>query len=227
MIYRLLVAGLLLSGAVRAQVNPTVPGPTRSWVLKVAPLSLLDLSSTIQAAVEGVVAPNQSVQLELGYGWQAMNPWLAPNQERYSRYKVWRGRAEWRYYWRRGQALFGTYTAIEGLYKRENALEKAVTAVYGEPGLVQYYRQSSLPISKDVYGINVKVGRQFPLLPNGRLVFDIYTGLGLRARTILRTDLPNGYQLTRQPIVDIGPFTTYGGASLFSLSAGFKIGYAL
>ncbi len=227
MIYRLLVAGLLLSGAVRAQVNPTVPGPTWSWVLKVAPLSLLDLSSTIQAAVEGVVAPNQSVQLELGYGWQAMNPWLAPNQERYSRYEVWRGRAEWRYYWRGGQAPFGTYTAIEGLYKRENALEKAVTAVYGEPGLVQYYRQSSLPISKDVYGINVKIGRQFPLLPNRRLVFDIYTGLGLRARTILRTNLPNGYQLTRQPIVDIGPFTTYGGASLFSLSAGFKIGYAL
>ncbi|PRY44320.1 hypothetical protein CLV58_103290 [Spirosoma oryzae] len=227
MIHRILVAGLLLSGAVRAQVNPTVPGPTRSWVLKVAPLSLLDLSSTIQAAVEGVVAPNQSVQLELGYGWQAMNPWLAPNQERYSRYEVWRGRAEWRYYWRGGQAPFGTYTAIEGLYKRENALEKAVTAVYDEPGPVQYYRQSSLPISKDVFGINVKIGRQFPLLPNGRLVFDIYTGLGLRARTILRTDLPNGYQLTRQPIVDIGPFTTYGGASLFSLSAGFKIGYAL
>lgn len=227
MIYRLLVASLLLSGAVRAQVNPTVPGPIRSWVLKVAPLSLLDFSSTIQGAVEGVVAPNQSVQLELGYGWQAMNPWLAPNQERYSRYEVWRGRAEWRYYWRGGQAPFGVYTAIEGLYKRENALEKAVMAIYGEPGPVQYYRQSSLPISKNVFSISVKVGRQFPLLPNGRLVFDIYTGLGLRARSIQRTDLPMGYQLTRQPIVDIGPFTTYGGASLFSLSAGFKIGYAL
>jgi len=84
-----------------------------------------------------------------------------------------------------------------------------------------------LPISKDVFGINVKIGRQFLLLPNGRLVFDIYSGLGLRARSIRRTDLPNGYRLTRQPIIDIGPFTTYGGASLFSLSGGFKIGYTL
>ncbi len=227
MICRLFVAGLLLSGITRAQVNPVPPGPIRPWVLKVAPLSLLDFSSTVQVAVEGVITANQSLQLELGYGWQAMNPWLAPNRERYSQYEVWRGRAEWRYYWRGGQAPFGVYTAIEGLYKRENALEKATMAIYGEPGQVQYYRLTTLPISKDVFGINVKIGRQFPLLPNGRLVFDAYGGLGLRARSIQRTDLPDGYQLTRQPIIDIGPFTTYGGASLFSLSGGLKIGYTL
>jgi len=222
----LLFAGLL-SVIARAQGTPTPPGPARQWVIKFAPLSLVDLSSTIQFAVEGVVASNQSLQLELGYGWQAMNPWLAPNRERFNQYEVWRGRAEWRYYWRGRKAPYGAYTAIEGLYKRENALAVSTISAYDNVRQVEYTLQSLSPIAKDVFGINVKIGRQFPLITNGRLVCDFYGGLGLRTRSIQSTNPPDGYRLARQPFIGINPFYEYGSASLFSLSGGFKIGYTL
>jgi hypothetical protein len=227
MICRLLFISLLLPGLSRAQVKPSVPGPIRPWVLKFAPLSLIDLSSTVQFAAEGVVASNQSLQFEVGYGWQAMNIWLAPNQDRFSQYEVWRGRAEWRKYWRGRQAPYGAYTAIEGLYKRESAFAMATMAVNDNMGQLQYTLQSSLPISKDVFGISVKIGRQFSLTTNGRLVCDFYGGLGLRTQSIQRTNPPVGYHLSRQPFIDINPFVTYGWSSLFGLSGGFKIGYAL
>ena len=55
--------------------KPTYNEPDRNWVVKVAPLSLLDPDNTIQIGVERLLGRQHAVQAEFGYGWQAINLW--------------------------------------------------------------------------------------------------------------------------------------------------------
>ncbi|MVM37497.1 hypothetical protein GO730_07520 [Spirosoma sp. HMF3257] len=75
---------------------------SQRWVVKFAPLSLIDPSNTIQFGIERLVGQHQSIQAEFGYGWQGMNLWDVSQRSRYTDMKIWRGRAEWRYYWHGG-----------------------------------------------------------------------------------------------------------------------------
>ncbi|GAB4033657.1 hypothetical protein [Spirosoma gilvum] len=206
------------------------PSPLPKWVVKFAPLSLLDLSSTVQFAIERTIGQQQSLQLEAGYGTQRMNLWQRSDNtnSRYSQYEVWRGRAEWRYYWRRFQAPVGSYFAVEGLYKQENAFENGTVGMglNAPTGQYEYYQLYSLPVSKAVWALTLKVGRQFPLPFNNRFVADFYGGLGIRNRAINRSDRPDGYLFYASSGSIVDPFTrTSNPYSFLSVSYGVKIGY--
>lgn len=195
------------------------------WVVKFAPFSLIDFSNTVQFAVERVVGQQQTIQAEFGYGWAGMNLWRYSKNSRYDHYETWRARAEWRFYWRRFQPPFGAYTALEGLYKQENAFETGTIGVAPDGGMPQYYRLYSLPISKQVWAMTLKFGRQFSFSSNNRLIGDFYGGIGFRTRDIHQPNRPDGYVYYASKGFLVDPFSPNPPVSL-NISYGFKIGYA-
>ncbi|AUD03853.1 hypothetical protein [Spirosoma pollinicola] len=195
-----------------------------SWVVKFAPLSLLDPSNTIQFGLERFMGSHQSLQIEAGYGRQSMNLWQTSQESRYSNTENWRGRAEWRYYWKGGP--LGSYLAIEGLYKQVTAYENGTVGIGCETGQCQYYQRFSSPIAKRVWAGHLKFGRQFPLSPNNRLVADFYGGLGVRWNSVDRTIQPDSYyyyQARGYTLFDPFSYTPY---PRISISYGIKFGYA-
>ena len=226
---------LLLFGrppAVRAQridpdpINSTHAQPARPWVVKFAPLSLFDIDNTIQFGLERLVSQHSAVQLELGYGPQGMNLWQSSQNERYSNREIWRGRAEWRYYFEKTDQPRGQYVALEGFYKQVNVRESGTAGVGCTTGPCQYYQLFSSPLQKYVWGGHVKYGQQFSLLANDRLLADFYLGLGFRRRIIDRFQ-PNGntfyYRSAGLTLFDSFSNTPY---ALISLAYGAKIGYS-
>jgi hypothetical protein len=195
---------------------------TRHWVVKFAPFSLFDPSNTIQFGIERMLGQRQAVQLEFGYGWQGMNLWRNSQGSRYTDTEIWRGRAEWRYYWQGGP--IGSYMAIEGLYKRINAFENGTIGIGCTNGPCQYYQLYSSPISKYVWAGHLKFGRQFRLSANNRLLGDFYGGLGIRGNTIERITQPDGfYYYQSRGLFDLFSNSTY---AVISVSYGMKIGYS-
>ncbi|WP_338867904.1 hypothetical protein WBJ53_16095 [Spirosoma sp. SC4-14] len=197
------------------------------WIVKFAPLSLIDPSNTIQFGVERVVSQQNSLQAEFGYGWQGINAWNRGNETRYSNFEVWRGRAEWRHYWRRAPAPIGGYTAIEGLYRRDNAMEHGTVGIGSSLDIYQYqyYQMYSLPISNQVWALTVKVGRQFSMSANNRLLGDFYMGLGYRTGTTSQPHRPDGYNYYYPSGLIIDPFNLNRYPNL-NASFGIKVGYA-
>ena len=197
------------------------------WVIKLAPLALFDPDNTIQLGVERLLGQQHAVQVEFGYGWQGINLWQNSQNRRYSDREVWRGRAEYRYYFNRDATPVGPYVAAEGFYKRVNARESGTTGIGCETGLCQYYRMFTLPVSKDVWGGHVKIGRQFSISPDDRLLIDFYTGLGIRKSNVERFGRPSGvyyYGSAGYSLFDAFSPQTY---AVLSVAYGFKIGYSL
>ena len=220
---------------VQAQSAPTLPLPSlddeesQRWVVKFAPLSLFDPSNTIQFGVERMVGPRHSLQGELGYGPESMNLWRnAFNGKRYANTEIWRGRVEWRYYWRGGPT--GSYLALEGLYKQLNASEKGTVGMgcdngsFGSFGC-QYYQLVTNAISKRVWAAHVKFGRQFRLSPNSnRWLGDFYGGIGIRGNSLKRGSQPAGFAYY-ESVGDLNRFSTVD-YPFISISYGVKIGYS-
>jgi hypothetical protein len=232
-IRRLLGAvALFVAYSLTTHAQPITPMPLPAidayrnpqWVVKFAPLSLLDPSNTIQFGLERMIGEHQSIQIEVGYGWQGMNLWQSSQSSRYSDTENWRGRAEWRYYWRGGP--IGSYIAVEGLYKQVTAQENGTIGIGCDTGPCQYYQLFSSPISKHVWGGHLKFGRQLALSSNNRLVADFYGGLGIRGNTIERTPRPVGfYYFQPRGFTLFDPFSTTS-KTLISISYGLKVGYA-
>lgn len=214
----------------KAQPVEPLPFPTpatrhiQKWVVKVAPFSLLDPTNTIQFGLERLINERHSIHAEVGYGWEGINLWRNTrySRSRYSGIENWRGRAEWRYYWRGG--LPGPYVALEGLYKQVTAHESGTVGIGCETGQCQYYQLFTRPISKYVWGGHVKVGRQFVLFNNERLVGDFYGGIGLRKNTVERAVQPDGLYYYSGSGFLVDPFS-YNRYAIVSLSYGLKIGY--
>lgn len=228
---RLICLSGLLLGGIRATAQPVTPLPLPSvdtdrnpkWVVQFAPLSLFDPTNTLQFGLERMIGQHNSVHLEAGYGWQGMNLWQTSQSTRYTNTENWRGRAEWRYYWRGGP--IGPYFALEGLFKQITAYENGTIGVGCESGPCQYYQQFSTPITKHVWAGHLKFGRQFALSANNRLVGDFYGGLGVRWRSLDRTTKPDGYYYYESrgfTLYDPFAFSPY---PIISLSYGFKVGY--
>ncbi len=219
--------------------------PTRA-IIKIAPLSLLDLDATVQGGLEYRTGGRTSVQGEFGYGRKGL-PLLGSDLKNYLKAEVWRGRAEVRFYTgryrtnrRQNIAIrsdfpLGNYWAIEGLYKRINVLKQEniySTETSSQTGSSVSIGALQRPISRYVLGSHLKIGRQFAFYdPYKRLfsrtLIDIYIGAGVRWFT---NDVP--------PPVGPNPFPTCGcgiGRSLTnpqsgvlpSIAAGLKLGFAL
>ncbi|GAB3699519.1 hypothetical protein GCM10027592_25670 [Spirosoma flavus] len=200
----------------------------RKWAVKFSLLSLLDPDNTIQFGVERMLNRRQSLQLETGYGWQGMNLWENSRNGRYRDREVWRGRLEWRYFFNPTGQPRGRYVAVEGFYKQVNLRESGTVGIGCATGMCQYYQLFTAPLQKYVWGAHVKIGRQFQFIPtNNHWLFDVYLGLGFRRRIVesYRPAADTYYYRS----TGINLFDTFNAtpATLFSMSYGFKLGFAL
>jgi len=224
---------LLLASLSRAQTavplaevggnDPFMP----RWVVKFAPLSLVDPDNTIQFAAERRLGRRNAVQAEAGYGFQGMNLWQNSQNTRYTDREVWRGRIEWRHYFQRSNWPQGPYMALETFYKQVNVRENGTVGVGCSGGPCQYYQQFTAPLQKYVWGGHIKFGGQASLTADERLFVDVYMGVGFRNRQVerFRTDNADGYVYGYgYSIFDSFSPVAY---PLLSLSGGMKIGYSL
>lgn len=236
MMLRRLTGLLLLLSTLTGQAQSLTPNPDslgypsdrpRRWVVKFAPLSLFDPDNTIQVGAERLLSRQHTVQAEFGYGWQGLNLWQNSRSTRYRDREVWRGRVEYRYYFNRTGAPIGRYVAAEGFFKQVNARESGTAGIGCETGLCQYYRLFDEPVRKYVWGGHVKIGRQFALTPDDRLLMDFYAGLGFRRSRVERFALP-----TSQYYYESAGYTLFDAFSprqyaVVSVAYGIKIGYSL
>jgi hypothetical protein len=160
----------------------------RSPVFKLAPLSLIDIDPTLQAAVEIPLRPNWSIQQEVGYGWPTLG--LFNYQRDLVKPKTtFRARTEIRYYFSpdfRQQAGLkqgpgGFYVAAEGLYKQMGLkLDRTVPGITVWPALPA---KETVRINRHVYGLHAKIGYQAIVGGSGKtpqFVVDVYVGVGFR-----------------------------------------------
>ena len=158
-------------------VIPVLGDASARWVIKAAPLFLLDPDNTAQFGVERILGGRNSVQVEGGYGWPGLQYSRGYN---YSNREVWRGRAEWRHYNQVSVRPRGSYFAIEGFYKQMNAIENGtVGRACGGRFNCQYFQQYHSLAQKFVVGGHIKWGKQFRLDDNWLL--DFYGGIGFQS----------------------------------------------
>lgn len=223
---------ILLNGNAFAQrdstdsVIPTLGDASARWVVKIAPLFLLDPENTVQFGVERTFGGRSSVQVEGGYGW----PGFRYSQDyTYTNREVWRGRAEWRIYNRINVRPRGSYFAIEGFYKQVNAIEngtigRACTGSFN----CQYFQQYRSTTQKFVAGGHLKWGKQFRLDDNW--LFDFYFGIGLRSvmHQNFRPQFADSYSYRYSD--GLFSWVSLGGTDAPvapSATIGFKIGYVI
>lgn len=234
----LLLLSLTVSLARSQDSTLTYNHPSR-FVLKLAPLAVLDQDATLQAGLEYRTGRRTSVQAELGYGGKNLSPFQS-DIKKFTNAEVWRGRAEVRFYRGRyrtnrkqGLAIrsdfpLGNYWAVEGLFKQINV----TTAEYiGQLDPVTRVSIIIYPqnISRYVVGSHIKFGRQFAFYDPHRRVFsrallDIYWGMGVRLITNQGAE-----QLTVETCgCGFGrSFTRRGITPAPSLSLGLKLSFAL
>lgn len=208
-------------------------------VVKLAPLSLVDIDATVQGAIELAIAAQTTIQLEGGYGW----PGLSRSSSReggITSKQTGRIRVEGRYYLPRTVSFddlpypAGIYVAGEFLGKRISA-ERNQTVVY--PCLVAPcpINTETATVNRTILGGHAKVGYQTGFGPfdmrrkGSRIIFDVYLGFGARHIRVRQTagspiistngNTPEGVRFTR--------FVPGRNFWARSMSGGFKIGFAL
>lgn len=176
--------------------NPKPVVVRQSPVFKLAPLSLLDLDPTVQAAVEIPLKPNWTLQPEVGYGWQQLGLF---NYQTLSKPKsTIRARTQIRYYFSPSLTRQGTGTAKSipsGFYGAGELLFKQMDhktdrSVSSSTGVVTQpiVARESINIRRNVYGIHANVGYQGTISrkhPN--FVVDVYMGVGFRIVSVRQT----------------------------------------
>lgn len=154
-------------------------------VIKLAPLTLLDIDNTFQLAVEHRLKGSRwTLSEELGYGTAAANLWANSFNQDGTRFREnFRAKIEARKY---REALTGRYLAYELFYKQINDRSNRNVGRECEAGgwACNYYEKLNYPINKHVVGLSVKIGYQIrirdELKKNTNFVFDFYVGAGLR-----------------------------------------------
>lgn len=224
----------------RCQDSTLVYSHPSRFILKLAPLSLLDPDATVQAGLEYRTGHRTSVQAELGYGGRNLS--LLDNElKKFVAAEVWRGRAEIRFYsgrYRtnhkkgvtiRSHAPLGNYWAIEGLFKQINVQKAAQLGRIDVIPPIPIEISGPQFIRRYIVGTHIKFGRQFAFYDPQRRLFsrtllDIYWGFGARLITNQganpTTDESCGCGVGRS-------FTSRGTSIAPSLSAGLKLGFAL
>ncbi len=198
-------------------------------ILKFAPLSLLDIYSSIQFAVEQKVGAKTSLQIEAGY----ILPIDLNDGRRDANYENMRGlrlRSEFRYYLVLNKMnTGGLYMAPEFLFINLNYDVEEIDKVFflnGEGAF--YYRQTEFDVDKRVFGYHLKIGYQ-KVFTDG-FVLDFYAGLGGR-NVIVESGRPidDGFDIME----DRDEWRLFpiekedGNFSRISASLGFKLGFRL
>jgi hypothetical protein len=205
-------------------------------VLKVAPLSLIDLDPTVQVAVEIPLRQKWSIQQEVGYGWPKLD-WLKTQDAGLQPHSTFRARTEIRYYFspdllrnsnvKKGPA--GFYLSGEGMYKKLTAQESAKWELFSGPVLTGPVSQTKKGTARHVYGLHAKVGFQGAIsAKNPRLIVDVYVGAGFRLISVRQAGQPLDHSLTKGDWVYLNRFTPFVGIlPKPSLAGGVKIGWMI
>lgn len=196
------------------------------FILKWAPLSLVEQDNTVQFGIEYLFNGTVSLQQEVGYGWFNFNN-NEDNGKKFKNREIWRSRTEMRFYIISNEQITkpkGPYLAIEFLYKRMNYSRQSSVGRECENFDCQYFEIKDYKILKDVFGYHGKIGWQF--IVQKRLAIDLYMGGGFRGIRVKSPGLPadvNNIDGDREFIL-IRP-TKPGRYTMISMSAGFKLGY--
>lgn len=198
-------------------------------ILKFAPLSLLDIYSSIQFAVEQKVGAKTSLQLEAGY---ILPIDLNDGREEadYENMHGLRLRSEFRYYLVLNKSRTGgMYMAPEFLFINLDYDVEEIAEIYFLHGNGwSYYKQLEFEVDKKVFGYHLKVGYQ-KVFTDG-FVLDFYAGLGGR-NVVIQSGRPaeDGLEMVR----DRDEWRLFpvekedGNFSRISASLGFKLGFRL
>ena len=238
--------GYLFAGSVLAQDVPEAnsPGqpdsPKPAVVLKLAPLTLLELQNTVEMGVEVRMHDRMSIQGQFGYApdWLI---WRSSEQTRqYTDRENWRGRLETRWYVSRsnspvqprkgGTFPLGRYIAIDALYKQLNA-QNTLTIGHQCTFGCAYYEKAVQPITRYIGGLGVKFGAQTVIgrrratdVPSWLL--DLYVGFGVRKGWTEQAAIQPGDQRFSSGggFLSIDPFQTSTNLHP-NLLMGIKVGF--
>lgn len=198
-------------------------------VLKFAPLSLLDIYSSVQFAVEQKVGARTSLQLEAGY-ILPINLNDGRGDANYENMRGLRLRSEFRYYLvLNKERTGGLYMAPEFLFINLDYDVEEIAKFYFLNGDGDfYYKQSEFGIDKRVFGYHLKTGYQ-KVFTDG-FVLDFYAGLGGR-NVVVQSGRPteDGFAIVH----DRDEWRLFpnekedGNFSRISASLGFKLGFRL
>lgn len=230
---------------------PPAPKPVRLRptyaVLKLAPLTLVDIDPAWQAGIELRTIPSVSVQGEIAYGpanWAGPFPDLNLFGADYLRdgwsyQPSWRYRGELRYYlpipllqkfFKPKRRLNGVYVAAEYYYKNAGIVKNTSAASGGLITSLDY----SQKINRITQAGYLKIGLQLALSHQktsflSRVFLDAYAGAGRRYITIEQTEGPS-VLLANGRVPEALRYTRFIPnleGWLPGLSCGLKIGVAL
>ncbi len=189
------------------------------WILKFAPLSLIDINPTYQGAAEYFFSDKYSLQQEVGYGYEKLMPF---SWEKKTDEETWRFRTEFRKYLPQRRTGFNrqrNYVAYEGMYKHFNYPVNDIVTI-AKVGYYQniHYRYQFV---RDTYAVHIKFGQEE--IQTSNFVVDAYLGAGFRWYNVSRIgDHPTTND--RDVFQAISPMTE-GLTKAISFSLGFKIGF--
>lgn len=227
------------------KTNPRPVVVDQPLVLKLAPLGLFDIDPTVQAAIEIPLRPKWSVQQEVGYGWQSLDPLRRKDWDWFYLAvpkSTFRARTEVRYYFspdllRRYKAKVGSngfYAAGELLFKQLNHKRPGFTIKSipstGPLSPQTQFTPGTTRVTRNVYGIQAKIGYQTNLSKSGKnpqFIVDVYMGVGFRIISVRQTNGPE-LRATDQEDLDQTRFEPFQGTIRKpSVSGGVKIGWMI
>jgi hypothetical protein len=200
--------------------------PKPLFVVKWAPLGLIDFDPTMQFGLEYLPSGMWSVQQEVGYGRFGYSGFFTPDEEDTQQKEVWRFRTEARKYLsHRRPKPTGAYLAFEVLYKRVNYKGNEEIGRNCVNGRCEYKELVQNKIFKDALGFHIKFGVQSRI--GKRAVLDCYMGIGGRSVNVKATnkELEEFWKDDHQIMV-ANPQRP-GNYGLISGNLGFKLGYLL
>lgn len=198
------------------------------YIIKWAPLSLVDQDNTVQFGIEYLFKGPVSLQQEIGYGWFNFNNNREYGEVFKSR-EIWRSRTEIRFYVpNKGQVRKpkGAYLAIEFLYKRMNYSKQDEVGRECSGSACEYVEILDYKLFRDIFGYHGKTGLQFII--EKRLALDLYIGGGLRSIVVKSPGLSAGdTRLVEERGFIISKPMELGQHTLISMCGGFKLGYLI
>lgn len=196
-------------------------------IIKIAPLSLIDIKQSFQIAVEYKVKPRLTFQNEVGYiNNNVFN--LYPDED-FMNLRGFRTRFESRFYQKNFlDEVNGFYLAPEIFFVHTN-YQRASELGRGCTGWnCDYFERIKYSVIKNVVGYHFKFGYQ--RVSYGRVLLDIYGGFGLRHVFMHTPGVELEQDSLREPS-DLFPsgFGTFnrGKFTRYSMSLGLKVGYLI
>jgi hypothetical protein len=217
----------LPASAQRVSFTPqadTLPMPR--FVIKWAPISIIDIDPTVQLGLEYLPGGKWTVQQELGFGRFQHSGVFSPNGRDIQGKEVWRSRTEARYYLSNYRPRpIGSYIAFEMLYKKVNYKGDERIGRNCENGDCEYRETVEYKILKDVVGFHFKFGVQAPI--GKRVALDFYIGIGGRNANVRTNNKELEAIWKEEHQIMLGNPSRPGSYGLISGNLGFKVGYLL